>query len=300
MFLKALKAPPIEDVPIEKYAKRINSSNSAGQLSHASHHSSYHNTYDLVRAYLETNRGADGSDDQRQQFHQMIRDLLSSRECLDIAALAFLSTLDPQLLTSDMHDHISKIIKSRMSSPRYYESDKRLDDVYKKFVSDTYHHKHYPKNEAVSVLDVERFAHKWLSQSRHTRPAFAFHWCITNLDQVSNDVLSETFEIHGIKCRLRFRKGYALSNGETWTSMWLHNVSTGSKVVTSKFALVISNIAYPTINFVEAIRPTSGIRPSQGLGVKLFVKVSDLIKCINGDPHPVIQYNGVRLSVVHY
>ncbi|KAJ2857212.1 tRNA(adenine34) deaminase [Coemansia erecta] len=297
MFLKALKTPANdEDSPIEKYAKRINSTNSAGQLSHSSHNSDYIFLYDLVRAYLETSRGTMGSDDQRHQFHQMLCELLYSRECMDVAAMAFFATLDDKLLTSEMHEQINQHIKRRMSSSRYLDSEKRLDDVYKKFISDAYHHKRYPKNEAISVLDVDRFACRWLSQSRQMRPAFAFHWCISNLDQISNDVLSETFAIHGIKCRLRFRKGYALSNGETWTSMWLHNVSTGSKVVTAKFALVISNVAYPTICFVEAIKPSAGIRPSQGVGVKLFVPVSDLIKCTNGNAHPVIQYNSIRLT----
>ncbi|KAJ1815801.1 hypothetical protein LPJ56_004458, partial [Coemansia sp. RSA 2599] len=282
------------------YAKRINSSNSAGQLSHSSRNSDYAYTYDIVRAYLETSRGASGTDDQRHQFHRMLRELLSSRECMDVAAMAFFATLDDQMLTSDMHEQINKHIRRRMSSSRYLGSDKRLDDIYKKFMSDAYDHKRYPNNEAISVLDVDRFACRWLSQSRQMRPAFAFHWCIGNLDQISNDVLGETFEIHGIKCRLRFRKGYALSNGETWTSMWLHNVSTGSKVVTTKFALVISNVAYPTISCVEAIKPSAGIRPSQGVGVKLFVPVSDLVKCTNGNAHPVIQRNSIRLSVIYY
>ncbi|KAJ2219685.1 hypothetical protein IWW45_009281, partial [Coemansia sp. RSA 485] len=230
VFLNALKMPSNDDdSPIEKYARRINSSNSAGQLSHTSRNSDYHYTFDIVRAYLETNRGTLGSDDQRQQFYHMLRDLLGSKECMDVAAMAFFATLDDQFLSSDMHEQINKHIKRRMSSSRYVGSSKRLDDIYKKFISDTYHHTKYPQNEAISVLDVDRFACRWLSQSRHMRPAFAFHWCINNLDQISNDILSETFEIHGIKCRLRFRKGYALSNGETWTSMWLHNVSTGSK-----------------------------------------------------------------------
>ncbi|KAJ2723597.1 hypothetical protein GGI07_002552 [Coemansia sp. Benny D115] len=289
---------------MEKYARRINStSTSSSPWSHRSVSqdiANYHHLADIMRAYLETNHGRTGTDEQRAQFHSLIRSLLSSKECLDFAALAFFASLDSSVLTNDLQDKVHRFVRRRMSSPRYSHDELRLDDTYVKFVSDAHEHKTMAKYNEISVLDVDRFAYKWLSHYKHNIPAFAYHWVIPNLDLVSKDLLSEVFEIHGIKCRLRFRKEYPLTNGETWTSMWLHNVSTGCKVVSTKFALVMSNTAYPTINHVEAIKPNEGIRPSQGVGVKLFARIDDLVRQKNGNLHPIIQYNGLRLSVIYY
>ncbi|KAJ2471286.1 hypothetical protein GGI02_002367 [Coemansia sp. RSA 2322] len=219
---------------------------------------------------------------------------------MDIAGLAFLATVDNGIITREMHNQIGILIQSRMQSPDLYnESDRRLDDLYAKYAEDAARFKNSPLHGPASVLDTDRFSYKWLSRHSKHQAAFAYHWDIPALDCMANDSLSEPFEVHGVKCRLRFRKAYVLSNGEAWVGVWLHNVGSGCRVVHTKFALVISNSAYPTVMRVEVIRPSAGVRPSQGVGVKLFARLDELTFRGAGSLHPVIEGDSVRISVVH-
>ncbi|KAJ1896339.1 hypothetical protein LPJ71_006564 [Coemansia sp. S17] len=283
----------------EGFGHRVASSNSPSSSSSPSI-ARYGHTHDIVRAYLETTRGEHGSKEQRAQLQHIVQTLLDSRDCMDIAALAFLATLDNGIITREMHNQISILIQSRMQSPDLYsDHERRLDDLYAKFIGDAFQFRRSPMREPISVLDADGFAHKWLSRSSRYQPAFAFHWDIPFLDLVANDSLSEAFDIHGVKCRLRFRKAFVLSNGETWTGVWLHNVSSGCRVVTVKYALVVSNIAYPTVLRAEVIKPSKGIRPSQGIGAKLFAKLDELAAKEDGGQHAIIESDSVRISVVY-
>ncbi|KAJ2049407.1 hypothetical protein GGI03_006869 [Coemansia sp. RSA 2337] len=283
----------------EGFGHRVESSNSPSSSSSPSI-ARYGHTHDIVRAYLETTRGEHGSKEQRAQLQHIVQTLLDSRDCMDIAALAFLATLDNGIITREMHNQISILIQSRMQSPDLYsDHERRLDDLYAKFIGDAFQFRRSPMREPISVLDADGFAHKWLSRSSRYQPAFAFHWDIPFLDLVANDSLSEAFDIHGVKCRLRFRKAFVLSNGETWTGVWLHNVSSGCRVVTVKYALVVSNIAYPTVLRAEVIKPSKGIRPSQGIGAKLFAKLDELAAKEDGGQHAIIESDSVRISVVY-
>ncbi|KAJ2742387.1 hypothetical protein GGI20_004528 [Coemansia sp. BCRC 34301] len=280
------------------FGHRVAASNSSSSSSSSLVRYGY--THDVVRAYLETVRGEKGSKEQKAQLQRIIQTLLDSRDCMDIAGLAFLATLDNDIITREMHNQISILIQSRMQSPDLYsDSDRRLDDLYSKFVGDAFQFRRSPMREPISVLDADGFAHKWLSRNSRYQPAFAFHWEIPFLDLVANDSLSAPFEVHGVKCRLRFRKAFVLSNGETWTGVWLHNVSSGCRVVSVKFALVVSNCAYPTVLRAEVIKPLAGIRPSQGIGVKLFAKLDELAAKESGSRHSIIESDSVRISVVH-
>ncbi|KAJ2022000.1 hypothetical protein IWW57_004695, partial [Coemansia sp. S610] len=273
----------------EGFGHRVASSSSPASSSSSSV-ARYGHTQDVVRAYLETTRGEQGSKEQRAQLQQIIQTLLDSRDSMDIAALAFLATLDNGIITREMHSQIGVLIQSRMQSPDLYsDHEQRLDELYAKFVGDAFQYRRSLLREPISVLDADGFAHKWLSRNSRYQPAFAFHWDIPFLDLVANDSLSEAFEIHGIKCRLRFRKAFVLSNGETWAGVWLHNVSSGCRVVTAKFALVVSNIAYPTVLRTEVVKPSKGIRPSQGIGVKLFARLEELAARESGRQHAIIE-----------
>ncbi|KAJ1932096.1 hypothetical protein EC988_009570, partial [Linderina pennispora] len=68
----------------------------------------------------------------------------------------------------------------------------------------------------------------------------------------------ETFQLHGVKCKLRLLKKFSLSNGETWTGLWLHNVDRGKDVINGPFVLVISNVAYPTEYHAQVVSPKGG------------------------------------------
>ncbi|KAJ2896777.1 hypothetical protein IWW38_001922 [Coemansia aciculifera] len=296
MFKK--KPRPITDDGGQGYGHRVASSGSASSSSTSL--DKYGHTHDIVRAYLETMRGEQGTKEQRAQLQRLIQTMLDSRDSMDIAGLAFLATLDNGIITREMHQQIGILIQSRMQSPDLYDdSDRRLDDLYAKFIGDAFQFRRSPLREPISVLDADGFSHKWLSRNSRYQPAFAFHWEIPFLDNVANDSLSAPFEIHGIKCRLRFRKAFVLSNGETWAGVWLHNVGAGCRVVGVKFALVVSNCAYPTVLRAEVIKPTAGVRPSQGIGVKLFARLDELTAKERGSQHSIIESDSVRISVVH-
>lgn len=265
----------------------------------------------LAHQYLVTRHGETGTDEQKSHLQSMVRTLLGSAGCFDIAAMAFLATMDRDVLTPDMREQISILICARAQSPNIYNDQaEHYESLYAKFLEHVHkHHKHSehkktPQGHRVSVLDTERFAYKWLFRHGHRqcRPANAHHWMINDIFCIDNDSMSPAFEIHGIKCMLRFRRAYVLSNGETWSGVWLHNVSSGSKVLNSKFALVVSNVAYPTTYRLDLIKPSAGIRPSQGIGVKLFARLDELVNCQqydNGTSHSIVEYNSIRVSVIH-
>ncbi|PIA18654.1 hypothetical protein COEREDRAFT_6360 [Coemansia reversa NRRL 1564] len=280
----------------EKYARRVASSDDSA--SNRSHVKDYECIYDVVRACLETDYGERGSEEQRIRFAEIMRKLINSPEGLDIAAVAFLATISNNTLVPETRTKIAALIRHKMCDSGFHEDAPRLDDMYTKFVSDTYRYRSIVQDDPVSILDVNRFAYKWLHRADTECAVSAFHWTIRGLSTIPTDSMSDPFDIHGIKCALRFRRSYLLTNGETWTGMWLHNISSGRKVLSAKFALVLSNVAYPTLYHVEVIKPSSGIRPSQGVGVKLFVLLSRLTQCIDGSTHPLLEHNSIRASVV--
>ncbi|KAJ2738011.1 hypothetical protein H4R23_001446 [Coemansia sp. Cherry 401B] len=287
---------PDADAGPEKYARRIVGSQSNESCS--SGDSKHNNIYDIVKYYLETHRGEQGSDDQRAKLATLVQELVTTKDGFDIAALAFLATINGKVLEESTRIQINELIRQRMNDSGFHEDTPRLDDIYTKFMSDAYHYRALPRREAISVLDTHRFAYKWLHHGTQSGMATAFHWEIRHLNSAAVDSMSVPFEINKSKCVIRFRRSYMLSNGETWTGVWLHNVGHGRKVLDLKFALVLSNIAYPTVYQVEVIKPSKGIRPSQGVGVKLFAPVDKLIRCSNGNDHPIAEHNSIRVSVI--
>ncbi|KAJ1985768.1 hypothetical protein GGI25_006478, partial [Coemansia spiralis] len=284
------RSAPNDKSPSEKVANCVISSISSS--SHPCNISEYKYILDIVRAYIDTNRGKQGSKIQITQFRELLCALIESRDCFDIAAVAFFATVHRNTLDPHIQHQLEEAIQQRtQDSGVYDESALRLDEVYSKFLTDAERCKPEPKKVEISVLDIRRFAYKWLYRSNHYCPSFAFHWDVNNMDCLPEDALSEPFLVYGIKCKLRFCKKITLSNGETWTGMWLHNVSSGFKVLDVKFALVVSNLAYPTIHHVQVIDPAAGIRPSQGIGVKLFALLGDLTRCVDGNTLPIIESN---------
>ncbi|KAJ2550548.1 hypothetical protein IWW35_003248, partial [Coemansia sp. RSA 1878] len=251
------------DATPEKHARRIVSSESRASCS--SNNTDNESLYDVAKVYLETHRGEQGSEEQRAKFAALISELVHSKDGFDIAALAFLATINGKGLDESTRVQITGMIRQRMNDSGFHEDAPRLDDIYTKFVSDAYYYRSSPKRQTISVLDTHRFAYKWLHHGSHSGTATAFHWEIRHLNSTSIDSMSVPFEIYGSKCVIRFRRSYVLSNGETWTGVWLHNTSSGRKVLELKFALVMSNIAYPTVYQTEVIKPSRGIRPSQGV-----------------------------------
>ncbi|KAJ2801964.1 hypothetical protein H4R20_003465 [Coemansia guatemalensis] len=279
----------------EKYARRVASSDDSA--SNRSHVKDYECIYDVVRACLETDYGERGTEEQRDRFADITRELVNSCDGFDIAAVAFLATISNDALAPETRTQISALIRHKMCDSGFHEDAPRLDDMYTKFVSDAYRYRSAIREDPISILDVNRFAYKWLLRGDTATAVSAFHWTIRGLSTTPVDSMSDPFDINGVKCVLRFRRSYLLTNGETWTGMWLHNVSSGRKVLNAKFALVLSNVAYPTIYHVEVIKPSSGVRPSQGVGVKLFVPLARLTQCVDGT-HPLLEHNSIRASVV--
>ncbi|KAJ2349436.1 hypothetical protein GGF43_004414, partial [Coemansia sp. RSA 2618] len=209
------------DAMPEKHARRIVSSESRASCS--SDNSEHECVFDIVKVYLETHRGEQGSDEQRAKFTALISELVASKDGFDIAALAFLATINGKLLDESTRVHITELIRQKMNDSGFHEDTPRLDDIYTKFVSDAYYYRSSEKRQAISVLDTHRFSYKWLHHGSHSGTATAFHWEIRQLNAVSVDSMSVPFEIYGSKCVIRFRRSYMLSNGETWTGVWLHN-----------------------------------------------------------------------------
>ncbi|KAJ2550991.1 hypothetical protein EV175_003857, partial [Coemansia sp. RSA 1933] len=253
----------------------------------------------IVRAYLETNKGEQGSETQISQFKELVTALVESSDCFNVAAIAFFATLHRNTLEPHIQSRIESAIQRHARDSGYYDDSVQLDQVYSRFLSDADDYRDKSINGDISVLDIRRFAYNCLYRSSQYRPSFAFHWIVDDIDSIPEDALSEPFYVHGVKCKLRFCKKITLSNGETWTGMWLHNVSGGCKVLDVKFALVASNMAYPTICHTQVVNPTDGIRPSQGIGVKLFVKLGDLTRRTGNNRLPIIECNSIRLSVVY-
>ncbi|KAJ1719345.1 hypothetical protein LPJ61_006325 [Coemansia biformis] len=283
-------------MPPDKYARRVGGSDMNSACSPIDE--GYEGAGDLVRAQLETDWGTQGTEEQRLQFRAIVRELIGSCDCLDITALAFLAAIPHDTLSQLEHAQIAGHIRSRMIDSGFHEDTPRLDDIYARFVLDARHFRSRPRNEEISVLDVPRFAYRWLHHGSPTCAPAAFHWDISNLGSIPADAMSQPFELHGTKCSLRFRRSYMLTNGETWTGLWLHNVSSGRKVLEVKFALVLSNLAYPTTYQVEVIKPSKGIRPSQGIGIKLFAPLDRLVSRTDGNTHPIIEANSIRASIV--
>ncbi|KAJ1956189.1 hypothetical protein GGI12_005372 [Dipsacomyces acuminosporus] len=274
----------------------------SGISSPYSHDSGYCGIYDLVKAYSETERGSHGSEIEIANMKMLIEELLDSRDGMDIAAVALFATLDPQVLSPRMQHDLELLIADRAAEWQQALPDhsRRLDDTYRKFRADalTYSRREYMRE--VSALDAPRFARLWIPCSAPPRQAQAFHWCIEDLDKLCSDAMSETFHVHGVHCRLRFRKSFVLSNGEDWVGVWLHNVSCGNSVLNMPFALVLSNIAYPTIYHTEVIKSSCGIRPSQGVGVKLFVRRDELTRTGKDGRLPLVENKMIRVSVLYY
>ncbi|KAJ2645720.1 hypothetical protein IWW40_005895, partial [Coemansia sp. RSA 1250] len=273
----------------ENYARRIVGSD--GNDSCISSDSQRENIYDLVKLFLQTHHGEQGNEEQRKKLYELVHSLINSKDGFDIAALAFLATLNNNIVDDCMRNQISERVRQRMNDSGFHDDSPRLDDIYTEFIADAYNYRSPYKRESISVLDTHRFAYKWLHHGSHSGIAFAFHWEIRHLNSASIDSMSVPFEIRGSKCVIRFRRSYLLSNGETWTGVWLHNVSSGRKVLDIKFGLVLSNVAYPTFYQVEVIKPSKGIRPSQGVGVKLFAPIDKLTRCSGNKEHPIIEHN---------
>ncbi|KAJ2712021.1 hypothetical protein H4R19_002967 [Coemansia spiralis] len=282
--------------PPEEYARRVARSDNASACSPIDE--GYEDAYDLVRAQLETEWGTRGTDEQRLQFCAILRELVASSDCMDIAAIAYLATIPHDTLPHHERAQITAHIKERMNDSGFHDGTPRLDEIYTRFASDTCDFRSRQQNEGISVLDLPRFAHKWLHKGASSCPPSAFHWEIANLSSLPVDTMSAPFELHGTKCVIRFRRSYTLTNGETWAGVWLHNVTSGRKVLDVKFALVLSNHAYPTTYQVEVIKPSKGLRPSQGIGIKLFAPLEMLVSCNGGNAHPIIEANSIRVSVV--
>ncbi|KAI8319141.1 hypothetical protein GQ54DRAFT_50857, partial [Martensiomyces pterosporus] len=262
----------------------------------------YGGVYDLVRAYLETGRGSGGTDAEKASMRVIVQELLNSRDGMDVAAVAFLATLDPHVVSPRMQHELDAMIRERTGEwemePQH--NGRRLDDAYRKFRSDTLAYKEGTERRAVSALDANRFARSWISAGMHNKRAHAFHWCIWDAGKLPHDAMSEVFLVHGVRCRLRFRKSFLLSNGEDWVGVWLHNIGRSNDVLNIKFALVVSNVAYPTVYHAEVIKSSGGIRPSQGVGIKLFALREELTKRSKGSTLPVIEDNQFRVSVIYY
>ncbi|KAJ2772582.1 hypothetical protein IWQ56_001318 [Coemansia nantahalensis] len=295
LFRRKTQASSINPPP-EKYAQRVGGSDNASAF--LADDEGYEGAYDLVRAQLETAWGTQGTEEQRLQFRAVLRELVASSDCMDIAAIAFLAAIPHDTLSHHERAQLTAHIKERMNDSGFHDSTPRLDEIYARFASDAHNFRDRQQSEEISVLDVPRFAYKWLHKGAPSSPPSAFHWDIPNINSTPVDTMSPPFEIHGAKCVIRFRRSYLLTNGETWTGVWLHNITSGRKVLDVKFALVLSNYAYPSVYQVEVIKPSKGLRPSQGVGVKLFAPLDRLVNCINGNAHPVIEANSIRVSVV--
>ncbi|KAJ2397510.1 hypothetical protein GGI23_003510 [Coemansia sp. RSA 2559] len=283
--------------PTERVAKRIDTSSSNSEHCHKNRE--YVCLLDIVRAYLETDKGEQGSELQVSQFKELLTALVESNDCFDVAAVAFFATLHRNTLDPHIESQIESAIKRHTRDSGIYDESEQLEEVYSRFLRDADRCRKKSASSDISVLDIRRFAYNCLYRSSHYYPSFAFHWIVDDIDRIPEDALSEQFYVHGIKCKLRFCKKITLTNGETWTGMWLHNVSSGCKVLAVRFALVASNLAYPTICHTQVVNPTDGIRPSQGIGVKLFAKLGDLTRRIDSNKLPIIECNSIRLSVVY-
>ncbi|ORX64798.1 hypothetical protein DL89DRAFT_271867 [Linderina pennispora] len=249
------------------YPHQISRHESSGKGNHRNDHSEVDEfgMLHLVHEYLATQRGTRGTHREKMILTKHITRLSNDPRMLEIAGLAFFATLDNAVFPGNTN------LIQNSTSPR----------------------------PETSVLDTRTFGDHWLPNSGRNRPYETYHWYINSLDCLIPDAMSETFQLHGVKCKLRLLKKFSLSNGETWTGLWLHNVGRGRDVINGPFVLAISNVAYPTEYHAQVVLPKGGVRPSQGVGMKLFVEYKELLHSTHKNSRPICDSDGrVRVSVI--
>ncbi|ORX74502.1 hypothetical protein DL89DRAFT_264361 [Linderina pennispora] len=281
------------------YPHQISRHESSGKGNHRNDHSEVDEfgMLHLVHEYLATQRGTRGTHREKMILTKHITRLSNDPRMLEIAGLAFFATLDNAVFPGNakFDTRIRHVYGS--NDGEGYNIRGRLDDIYNKYKADVFAFEHLAPE--TSVLDTRTFGDHWLPNSGRNRPYETYHWYINSLDCLIPDAMSETFQLHGVKCKLRLLKKFSLSNGETWTGLWLHNVGRGRDVINGPFVLAISNVAYPTEYHAQVVLPKGGVRPSQGVGMKLFVEYKELLHSTHKNSRPICDSDGrVRVSVI--